>query len=50
MNSPARVREKIVENKNLTMSEFNNFFARDFEAWKGNNKQIDDVLLIGIEF
>ncbi len=48
--SPARVREKIVENKNLTMNEFNSFFARDFEAWKGNSKQIDDVLLIGIEF
>ncbi len=48
--SPARVREKIVENKDLTMDEFNSFFAKDFEEWKGNNKQIDDVLLIGIEF
>jgi hypothetical protein len=32
------------------MSDFNSFFAKDFEEWKGNNKQIDDVLLIGIEF
>lgn len=48
--SPSRVREIIVENKHLTMSEFNSFFVRDFEEWKGDNKQIDDVLLIGIEF
>ena len=48
--SPARVREKIVENKDLTMSEFNSFFAKDFEDWRRGNKQIDDVLLIGIEF
>jgi len=48
--SPARVREILVENKNLTMSEFNSFFVKDFDEWKGNNKQIDDVLLIGIEF
>jgi PAS domain S-box-containing protein len=48
--SPARVREIIIENKNLTMNEFNSFFVKDFDAWKGNNKQIDDVLLIGIEF
>ncbi|MBN2485855.1 MAG: PAS domain S-box protein [Bacteroidales bacterium] len=47
--SPGRIREKIVENKNLTMEDFNVFFANDFEEYKGNNKQIDDVLLIGIE-
>jgi hypothetical protein len=32
------------------MEEFNSFFIEDFENWKGENKQIDDVLLIGIEF
>ncbi len=48
--SPKRVREKIVENKGLTMDEFNTFFANDFNEWMGDNKQIDDVLLIGIEF
>jgi serine phosphatase RsbU (regulator of sigma subunit) len=47
--SPRRVREGIVENKNLTMTEFNTFFANDFNEWMADNKQIDDVLLIGIE-
>ncbi len=47
--SPRRIREQIVENKNLTMEEFNTFFAKDFEKWMADNKQIDDVLLIGIE-
>ncbi|MBN1598561.1 MAG: PAS domain S-box protein [Bacteroidales bacterium] len=48
--SPKRIREQIVENKDLTMDEFNTFFAKDFTEWMGKNKQIDDVLLIGIEF
>lgn len=48
--SPRRIRENIVENKSLTMEEFNTFFAKDFEEYQGDNKQIDDVLLIGIEF
>ncbi|MBN1951324.1 MAG: PAS domain S-box protein [Bacteroidales bacterium] len=48
--SPKRIRENIVENKDLTMDEFNTFFAKDFMAWMGDNKPIDDVLLIGIEF
>jgi serine phosphatase RsbU (regulator of sigma subunit) len=48
--SPRRIRELIVENKDLTMDEFNTFFANDFSEWMGNHKQIDDVLLIGIEF
>jgi PAS domain S-box-containing protein len=47
--SPGRVRENIVVNKNLTMEEFNTFFVKDFEDYKADNKQIDDVLLIGIE-
>lgn len=47
--SPRRIREHIVENKDLTMEEFNTFFAKDFEDWKADHKQIDDVLLIGIE-
>ncbi len=48
--SPRRIRDNIVENKDLTMEEFNSFFAQDFMGWMGDNKQIDDVLLIGIEF
>ncbi len=48
--SPKRVRELILENKHLTMEKLNAYFVEDFEQWKGDNKQIDDVLLIGIEF
>ncbi len=48
--TPRRVREAIRENKDLTMEQINDYFADDFERWKGENKQIDDVLLIGIEF
>ena len=48
--SPARVRELIVANQNLSMEEFDKFFEDEFYNWKGKEKQIDDVLLIGIEF
>lgn len=48
--TPKRVRDNIVENKDLTMEEFNGFFAEDFKKWMGDNRQIDDVLLVGIEF
>ncbi len=48
--SPRRIREQIISNKDLTMEEFNAFFAKEFAAWMADNKQIDDVLLIGIEF
>jgi PAS domain S-box-containing protein len=48
--SPKRIRELILENKNLPIEKYSNLFAEDFESWKGDGKQIDDVLLIGIEF
>ena len=48
--TPKRVRENLVNNNDLTMQQFSSFFAGDYKKWKKNNKQIDDVLLIGIEF
>lgn len=48
--SPKRIREAILENPNLSMVQYSNYFAKDFKTWQGNAKQIDDVLLIGIEF
>jgi PAS domain S-box-containing protein len=45
-----RIREHIENNSTLNMPEFETFFDKDFEAYKGGFKQIDDVLLIGIEF
>jgi len=48
--TPKRIRENILENKDLTMQQYSSFFASDYRKWKKDNKQIDDVLLIGIEF
>ncbi len=45
-----RIKSVILEHQNFTMTQFNHFFARDLSEWQGGQKQIDDVLLIGIEF
>ena len=45
-----RIREALLEHKEYNMSQYQKHFARDFNKWKGDFKQIDDVLLIGIEF
>lgn len=44
-----RIRSIIENNKDFTMEQFNNFFVQDLDDWQGNQKQIDDILLIGIE-
>jgi len=46
----SRIRDRILSNSGLEMSEYEAFFNKDFEEYKGDYKQIDDVLLIGIEF
>jgi len=48
--SPKRIREMIVQNNNLPVEKFSRLFSSDFEKWRGDSRQIDDVLLIGIEF
>ncbi len=45
-----RIREAISTQSQLSMKEYYDFFMADFDDFKGNNKQIDDVLFIGIEF
>ena len=47
---PSRIREIILENKNFTMSQFEDYFEKDLYKWKENYKQIDDILMMGIEF
>ncbi len=47
---PMRIRDIIMGNQTLSMPQYAELFAKDFEEYKGNNKQVDDVLLIGIEF
>lgn len=46
----SRIRQIIEENADASMTEFSRYFVRDFNQWKGDNKQIDDVILIGLEF
>ena len=48
--SPQRIRANIADNKDFTMQQYSSMFTTDFKKWKGKTKQIDDVLLIGIEF
>ena len=48
--SAKRIRDILTENSGFTMEEFNRYFEKDFYEYKGDGKQIDDVLLIGIEF
>jgi PAS domain S-box-containing protein len=48
--SPKRIRDIILQNPGFTMNQFNNYFMEDFEAWIKDHRQIDDVLMIGIEF
>ena len=47
---PRRLRELIVEHHKKPIDKIHNILDKVWEDWKGNQKQIDDVLLIGIEF
>jgi len=47
---PMRIRELILGNQDLAMPQYAELFAKDFDEYKGSNKQVDDILLIGIEF
>jgi len=48
--SAQRIRNLIINNYQFSMPEFHEFFSNDYDEWIGNNKQIDDILVIGIEF
>ncbi len=47
---PKRIREAIADNADYTMEEYNRHFTEDHISWQGDIKQIDDILMIGIEF
>jgi serine phosphatase RsbU (regulator of sigma subunit) len=44
-----RIREALELEPNQTMAHFERHFSNDFYDWMGECKQVDDVLLIGIE-
>ncbi|MCK4748306.1 MAG: PAS domain S-box protein, partial [Bacteroidales bacterium] len=44
-----RVRQVLLENAAYTIPQFHDFFQTDFTGWMGRERQLDDLLLIGIE-
>ena len=44
-----RVRQELLENAAFTLPQFHDHFRKDFIAWMGSERQLDDLLLIGIE-
>ncbi len=46
---PRRMREALTMDPNYTMAHYARFFPKTFYEWMGDEKQVDDVLLIGIE-
>lgn len=44
-----RIREILTENAGESMAFFSKYFMKDFYDWMDTEKQVDDVLLIGIE-
>ncbi len=48
--SSKRIRDAILKYPDYSMIQYYIYFDKDFKQWKGERRQIDDVLLIGIEF
>ncbi len=44
-----RVRQLMLEHAGSTIPQFHELFMNDFTSWMGSEKQLDDLLLIGIE-
>ena len=44
-----RLRQELLENAAFTLPQFNEHLKKAFTAWMGNERQLDDLLLIGIE-
>ncbi|MGZ3920827.1 MAG: histidine kinase, partial [Bacteroidia bacterium] len=43
-----RFKDILLEISPMTMSQQKEYLANFFEEWKGNNEQVDDILVIGI--
>jgi len=46
---PKRIRNLILDNVDKSMDEMGRIFEGQFNEWMGDGKQIDDVLVIGVE-
>ncbi len=47
---PKRIRENIITNRSLPVKALHNIIKDELMNWKGEQKQMDDILLIGLEF
>ncbi len=47
---PKRLRDVIVDNHQRSMAELYTIFENAWLSWKGDQKQTDDILLIGVRF
>ena len=47
---PARIKSMLIENYNLPLEKISEITSNSFKNWKGDSKQTDDILLIGIKF
>jgi PAS domain S-box-containing protein len=47
---PQRIKDILINHQTLPLSQLYKVFADEFEGWMGNQKQMDDVLLIGVRF
>lgn len=44
-----KLKEVLIENSHLPMDEQYNALDKTFNAWRGNQEQVDDVLVIGVK-
>jgi serine phosphatase RsbU (regulator of sigma subunit) len=47
--SSVRLKKLLRDNSTLTSSQVHDLLDKEFENWKGDNDQIDDVLVVGIK-
>ncbi|MCS7074035.1 MAG: SpoIIE family protein phosphatase, partial [Bacteroidia bacterium] len=47
--TPKRLQQKIIAFKDIPITEQKNLFLEEFETWMKGYKQLDDVMLIGLE-
>jgi PAS domain S-box-containing protein len=45
----SKIKEIIEKNKEASIFDFYSIIENEYFTWKGSNKQIDDILLIGVE-
>jgi serine phosphatase RsbU (regulator of sigma subunit) len=48
--SSKRLIENLLSNPGNTMDQYRDFLENDYANWKKGFKQLDDILMIGIEF